>query len=73
MEAKKRAFDHHREARQHRASHWARTRAPRFWFKERSASPTESASLFHPDDGQGHGLGCVALFGIAGDEGNRQS
>lgn len=35
--------------------------------------PTESASLFHPDDGQGHGLGRIALFGIAGDEGNRQS
>ena len=35
--------------------------------------PTECASLFHPDDGQGHGLGRVALFSIAGDEGNRQS
>jgi hypothetical protein len=38
-----------------------------------SGSPVESASLFHPDHGQGHGLGRVALFGITGDEGNRQS
>ncbi len=29
MEAKKRAFDRHREGRQHRMSHWARTIAPR--------------------------------------------
>lgn len=36
------------------------------------ADTPEEMFLFHPDHSQTHGLDRVALFGIAGDEGNCQ-